>query len=217
MRKSLSHQAGLENFTLTELGIDFTPPVASTGSPAEDLEGHSEKHKQWYVMRDLKRPNARQTAYEMLSKGHFRAFTPMEWRVVTRRGRRVREKVPVIRDLLFVYAVRDELDPVVERTLTLQYRYLRGGGYRCPMVVRECDMDRFMLAVDNAATPVFYAPDEVTPDMVGRRVRIVGGPLDGCEASLLKVRGARRRRIFIELPQLVAVSVEVEPEYIQPL
>lgn len=26
MRKSLSHQAGLENFTLTELGIDFTPP-----------------------------------------------------------------------------------------------------------------------------------------------------------------------------------------------
>ena len=51
--------------------------------------------------------------------------------------------------------------------------------------------------------------------MYGRRIRIVGGPLDGYEGSLITTRGSRVKRLLVELPRLLAVGVEVSPEYVQ--
>ena len=51
--------------------------------------------------------------------------------------------------------------------------------------------------------------------MVGRAVRIIGGPLDGYEGRLLRLRGARAKRVIVELPNLIALAVEVQPEFIQ--
>lgn len=171
--------------------------------------------KHWYVMRDLKRPNAKQPAYKMLKNEYFEVFTPMKWRVVVRRGKRIREEVPVIHDLLFVHSEKEKLDSVVEKDNTLQYRYLKGGSYCEPMVVRDQDMDRFMNAVNSTETPVFYLPEEITPDMIGHKVRIIGGVFDGYEMSLIKMRGSKKKRIFVELLGIIAVSVEVKPEFIQ--
>lgn len=172
---------------------------------------------QWYAMRDLKRANAKMPAYKLLRQSGFEVFTPMRWHLVTKHGRREREEVPCIPDLLFVHASADELDPVVEATPTLQYRYERGRGYRTPMTVRRVDMQRFILAVRATEEPRYYSPDEITPDMYGRRVLIVGGPLDGLEGRLLKARGTRRRHLLIDLAQLLTVAVEVAPEFIRLL
>ena len=170
--------------------------------------------KQWYVMRDLKRANAKRPAYLQLQDEGFEVFTPMKWRLSVSGGRNVRQEVPFIPDLLFVHASREVLDPAVERTSTLQYRFVR-GGFREPMTVRDADMERFIYAVRAAESPVFYVPDELTPQMCGKKVRMVGGNLDGYEGRLLAVRGSRVKRILIELPNLLSVSVEVQPEYIQ--
>lgn len=53
--------------------------------------------------------------------------------------------------------------------------------------------------------------------MRNRKIRIVGGPLDGYEGSLVSVRGTAAKRLLVELPMLLAAAVEVEPEYIQLL
>ena len=47
--------------------------------------------------------------------------------------------------------------------------------------------------------------------MIGRNVRIIGGPLDNYEGRLQKIRGSRSRRLLVELPNLLTVSVEVSP------
>ena len=85
------------------------------------------------------------------------------------------------------------------------------------MTVREADMERFMYAVNQADTPRYYAPDELTPAMYGRKVRIVGGALDNYEGHLLAVRGGRTKHLLVELPGFLTVSVEISPEYIQLL
>jgi hypothetical protein len=85
------------------------------------------------------------------------------------------------------------------------------------MTVRRVDMQRFILAVRATEEPRYYSPDEITPDMYGRRVLIVGGPLDGLEGRLLKARGTRRRHLLIDLAQLLTVAVEVAPEFIRLL
>lgn len=194
---------------------NLSPQFSDDAKTGIEIQGEECREKHWYVMRDLKRPNAKLPAYKMLKNEHFEVFTPMKWRVVVRRGKRIREEVPVIHDLLFVHSEKEELDSVVEKDNTLQYRYLKGGSYCEPMVVRDQDMDKFMNAVNSTETPVFYLPEEITPDMIRHKVRIIGGVFDGYEMSLIKMRGSKKKRIFVELLGIIAVSIEVKPEFIQ--
>lgn len=174
----------------------------------------SDEKARWYVMRDLKRANARQPAYRLLEDNKTRVFVPMKWHLVTRQGKRIREKVPFIPDLLFACSTRGELDPLVEKIPTLQYRWLR-NTYREPMTVPDADMERFILAAGISESPRYYLPEEILPRMYGRKIRIVGGQFNGYEGCLVTARGSRVRRLLVELKGFLAVGVEVSPEYIQ--
>lgn len=188
--------------------------VMPVGSPETVVTGN--EACQWFVMRDLTRPNAKQPAYKLLDGLNIRTFTPMVWKLMLNHGKRERRQMPFIHDLLFVYASRAELDSVVETTPMLQYRYLR-GGYKMPMTVRAADMQRFIHAVGFSSSPQYYRPDEVTPSMRNRRIRIIGGNLDGYEGSLITTRGSKVKRLLVEIPMLLAATVEVETEFIQLL
>lgn len=168
----------------------------------------------WFAMRDLSRRHAKYPAYKRLADLGFEVFTPMMSKVVVVRGRKVSREVPFMMDLLFVHSSREMLDAVVEKTETLQYRFVY-GGFREPMVVPTADMERFMYAVRSVRTPRYYRPEDITPSMYGRRVRIVGGPLDGYEGSLLSVRGSKFRRLLVELPGFVMMGAEVSPELVE--
>lgn len=167
-------------------------------------------------MRDLKRMNAKLPAYKLLRGMEMEVFVPMRWRLTARNGVRIREEVPLIQDLLFVHETRGDLDTVVRKTPTLQYRWLR-GTWREPMTVADAEMERFIRAVNATEAPRYYLPEELSPEMCGRKVRIVGGVLDGYEGSLLTVRGSKVRRLLVELKNFLAVSVEVNPDFIQLL
>ena len=76
-------------------------------------------------------------------------------------------------------------------------------------------MNRFIRAVRASESPQYYLPEEIIPAMLNRKIRIVGGQLDGYEGTLVSTRGSKVKRLLVELPGLLAVGVEVEPEYIQ--
>jgi len=168
----------------------------------------------WFVMRDLKRTNAKEPAYKLLEGMNMEIFVPMKWQLVTRNRKRVREKTPFIQDLLFVHETRLNLDPVVAKTPTLQYRWMR-NTYRKPMTISDTAMDRFIHAVNSSESPGYYLPEEVTPAMYGNKIRIVGGRLDGYEGNLITTRGSKVKRLLVKLDGLLAVCVEISPEYIQ--
>lgn len=170
--------------------------------------------KQWFVMRDLKRRNSNTLAIHDLAKAGLEVFTPMTQMVMKIGGRLQRREVPVIQDMLFVHEAKETLDPVVERYPTLQYRYMRGKAKNEPTTVRDEEMERFIFAVRNTETPIYYRPGELTEAMYGKSVHIVGGFLDGYEGRLLSVKGMRNRRLIVELPGLMSAAVEVQPEFI---
>lgn len=169
---------------------------------------------QWFVMRDLKRRNAKLPAYKQLADKGIKVFVPMKWHTIKRKGIVIREEIPVIQDLLFVYASRLHLDPIVEKIPTLQYRWLR-NTFRKPMTVLDLEMEKFISAVSSSKSPQYYLPEEITLQMYGRKIRIVGGNLDGYEGYLLTTRGSKVKRLLVELENYLAVSVEVLPEFIQ--
>lgn len=144
-------------------------------------------------------------------------FTPMATRFVVRDGKRIRVEVPVMRDLLFVNESRQNLDPIVAKTPTLQYRFKRGGKQGEPIVIPAEDMTRFIGAVQVANSPKFYSAEEIDPLMCGRKIRMVGGALDGYEGILQTVRGSKTKHLVITLPSLLAVSVDIHDEYVEVL
>ena len=186
-------------------------------SMASDNGADVNEEPQWFAMRDLTRPNAKLPAYKRLSGMGFDVYTPLLTRLVGTGAARQRVTSPVIHDLLFVRSTRGQLDPVVDHTPTLQYRYARGCGYRVPITVRNAEMALFIHAASLNETPQYFLPSEITPDMYGRRVHIVGGPMDGYEGYLLKTRGTRKRRLLVSLDTILAIAVEVSPEFIQLL
>lgn len=165
----------------------------------------------WFAMRDLRRRNARHPSYLELPERGFEVFTPMCERI--RHGERKRE--PFMQDLLFVHALRHDLDLEVALTPTLQYRYARGARYREAMTVPEADMQRFMQTVALDPNPRYLLPQEVTPQMIGRRVRVADGPFKGWTGRLLFIRGSHKKRLFVEIPDIITAGVTVENEYLE--
>lgn len=177
----------------------------------------SDCEKQWFVMRDLKRRNANILAIHDLTNAGVEVFTPMTQMIMTIGGRRQRRFVPVIQDLLFVHEAKVTLDALVQRLPTLQFRYVLGRSKDEPMTVRDEEMQKFIYAVNQADSPLYYMPGELTDTMYGKKVRIIGGVLNEYEGRLLSVKGMRKKRLLIELDGLITAAVEVEPEFIQVL
>ncbi len=175
-------------------------------------------HIYWFAMKDNGRSHAKLPAYRFLSEQGFEVFTPMRQAITTKKGRRVRVEVPVIFDLLFVHSTKTILDPIVDNTKNLRYRYIKGGHLE-PIIIDDNEMRRFIEAVTSSTEVQFYSPEEITPDMYGKTVRILGGPLNGHEGRLLATpRGNNsKKRFIVELPGLLAATVVVEREFIKVL
>ena len=188
-------------------------PISET---SQDKYRTSNNDVSWFVLRDLTRPNAKLPGYLRLRKEGVEVFTPLKWVTRMSGGRRERLQTPIIHDLLFARGSRTELDPVIDRTDTLQYRFVRGGAYRQPMTVDDADMGRFIQAAGATDAPKFHTPEELTQLSFGKRIRLIcDGPLDGYEGRLLSLRGGRKKRLVVELPGLLAVEYEVTPDFIE--
>ena len=62
----------------------------------DDNSPNMEQLKQWFVLRDFKKRNAKSPGYKLFPELGILTFTPMHWVVSTRHGKKVREYVPVI-------------------------------------------------------------------------------------------------------------------------
>lgn len=195
------------------------PAEAPAEKPDEEpAEAPSaEPKKSWFVMRDLKRANAKMPAYKLFMEKKIEVFTPMHTVLKVVKGRQQKVQEPFVRDLLFVHDTRAAIDPIVDVTPTLQYRYERGKGYKVPMVVRDAEMNRFILAVTASKSTKYYTPGELSPKMIGRNVRITGGPLEGYAGKLLKISGSRTKRLLVQLEGILSAGVEVDAQYIELL
>lgn len=173
----------------------------------------------WYVLRDLSRPNAKNPAYKQLQampEMKDSLFVPLKQTIFLEFGKRIVRTIPYLPDLIFVHKSREELDPVVEQIALLQYRYARGGRQYEPMTVRPDAMERFMEAVCQSEQVEYYSLQEVSPRLYGKRIRIIGGRLNGMEGRLMSQRGSKTKRLLIDLEECnLTAAVQVEAEYIQ--
>lgn len=165
----------------------------------------------WYVLRDLRRANAKSRAYQLLLRNKIEVFTPMKWERGKGEGRRAIVETPVIPDLLIAHSSVSRLAKYVTAENRLQYRYLRGGWLR-KMTVDDAEMRRFMQAMSAGSYVDYYSPEDFNPGRIGETITIRGGAFDGQEGILLRVDGAKRKSLVVRLSNLFVAVVELKDQ-----
>ena len=129
----------------------------------------------------------------------------MQYKISIRKGKKVRALVPVIRNLIFVYARPSALQRVKSQITYLQYITDTRSGQK--IIVPNKDMRRF-IAVSGTYNDhlLYFQPDELNLSK-GAKVRVIGGEFAGQEGIFLKVKGVRDRRVIIQIQGVIAVDM----------
>ena len=177
---------------------------------------------QWYVMRAYKNEN---TAEDRLSNETYglEHFIPKQKVLRTVKGKKVFCMVPVIHSLVFVYASHQQIvDFKHNYCYDLQFVTWKSGSELIYLTVPNEEMTNFIKVCKQTDEEIhFYKISEINKgkDTIniekGQRVRVHGGPFDQVEGYFMKVAKKRGRQFVVILPDLLAVSAEVKPEYIQ--
>jgi transcription antitermination factor NusG len=168
--------------------------------------------KIWYAMRATYRRESE--AVKLLDAAQLNSFVPMQYRVSMRRGRKVRELVPVVRNLLFVYAGRDDVKRVKSQVSYLQYLTDTRSGEK--IIIPDDQMERFIAVAGSYNDHLLYFQPAELNLSKGTRVRITGGEFEGYEGTFLKVKGARDRRVVISVQGVIAVAMAtIHPDLIE--
>jgi len=167
----------------------------------------SREKMQWFAMRATYRRGMQIKA--LLDRLGIGNFIPMRYEMCERNGRKKRELVPVIRDLVFVHAVQSELQKVKDRNPYLQYMIDIRNGRK--IIVPDKQMREFIAVAGTYDEHlIFFSPDEVNLRK-GTKVRITGGDFEGYEGIFVKVKGARDRRVVISLQGVIAMAMATLP------
>ena len=168
----------------------------------------------WYAMRATYRREL--DAMHRLKEAGMGCFIPMQYHFRLKRGRRVRELVPAVRNLLFVHALPSELKRM---KLELPYlQYITDTRSHEKIIIPDVQMQRFIAVAGTYDDQLLYFQPGELNLAKGTRVRITGGEFAGYEGTFLKVKGARDRRVVIAVEGVIAVALAViHPDLIEPI
>ena len=177
---------------------------------------------QWYVMRAYKNESAAEVLLSNKTYG-LEHFIPKQQVLRTVNGKKAICMVPVIHSLVFVHASQRQIvDFKHHYFYDLQFVTWKTEDGLVYLTVPEKEMKNFICVCKQTEQEVhFYKLDEINKgkDKIdiakGKRVRVHGGPFDQVEGFFMKVGRKRGRQLVVIIPDLLAVSVEVEPDYIQ--
>ena len=166
----------------------------------------------WYAMRATYRREP--DAMYLLKKENLGCFIHMQYKISIKKGKKVRALVPVVHNLLFVHARPSDVQRVKSQVTYLQYITDTRSGQK--IIVPDSQMQRF-IAVSGTYDDhlLYFQPDELNLSK-GTKVRITGGEFEGQEGIFLKVKGARDRRVVIEIQGVIAVAMAtIHPDLIE--
>lgn len=163
---------------------------------------------QWFAMRATYKREF--TAQEYLQGKGIEVFVPTRREVRVVRGVKRKLTVPAINSLIFVYAQKEALQQAKYGVEYLQYLTRKMDGRNEPIIVPEEQMEQFRRVVeDETVDKTFFAPGEVNL-AEGTKVRVHGGPLDGYEGVLVKVKVRRNKQFFLSIEGVVSVNPELK-------
>ncbi|WP_455967307.1 UpxY family transcription antiterminator [Bacteroides fluxus] len=153
-------------------------------------------------------------AMRLLEKEKLGCFVPMQYKICIRKGKKIRALVPVVHNLIFVHARPSEVQRVKSQVTYLQYITDTRSGKK--IIIPDVEMQRFIAVAGSYNDHLLYFQPEELNLSKGTKVRITGGDFEGQEGVFLKVKGARDRRVVIQIQGIIAVAMAtIHPDLIE--
>ncbi len=165
-----------------------------------------DENRVWFAMRATYGRNM--DVKKKLDEAGIESFVPMRHVVAQdRRGCKIKKHVPVVRDLIFIHTDLASMYGLKQQYESLRNIYIPSeDGKKRVVIVSDEQMDNFMKVTKTLSDGLlFFTPDEVNLTK-GVRVRIHGGQFDGLEGTFVKVKGARDKRVVVELSGVIVVA-----------
>jgi transcription antitermination factor NusG len=165
-----------------------------------------DEHRVWFAMRATYGRNME--VKKKLDEAGLESFVPMRYVVaVDRRGRKTKKFVPVVRDLIFLHTDQTTMFSLKQEIESLRNIYIPSqDGRKRPVIVSDQQMESFIKVTRTFSDGLlFYTPEEVNLTK-GVKVRIHGGQFNGLEGTFVKVKGARDKRVVVEVSGVIVVA-----------
>lgn len=174
------------------------------------------QHNLTAAQSELDAHNARQLAQGLPP---MRYFIPMGYRLVTRGNQATRVKRPLMPGYVFLNSTEPLINEYKRSHPSMYYYVPTVRGVRTTkLIVPDVQMNSFITVAQSYDQDVPYVQlDEVTL-VPGDQIRIIGGPLDGVEGTLITTQGKQGGKVMVQIPGVMSVtSWHIEPQYIQIL
>ena len=169
--------------------------------------------KVWYAIRVTF--NREMKVKDDLDLRGIESFVPMKYVMGTRRGRRVKKLVPSIHNLIFFH-IEPSMMKKYKATTKMPIRYIMNPATKKPVVVPEHEMKNFIAVAGTYEEQLEYITPKPGQFTRGDRVRILGGPFEGAEGVLQRVKGDSR--VIVSIMGLVAVATTtIHPSLLEKL
>ena len=178
------------------------------------ITSQSTEEEKWYVMRAYKNEKK---AEELLSGNNgLKYFIPKRQILRTRNGRKIICTEPVIHSLVFVFASQKQIVNF-KRYICNDLQFVSWKRYDSTsyLTIPAKQMDDFIrMCTQKEQEVTFYTPDEI-PLEKGQKVRVHGGIFDKMEGILVKTYKKRNKQLAVIIPDILAASANVDPEYLE--
>lgn len=193
--------------------------------------------EEWYAMRVAYQQELKAKAF--CDKKAIENFIPMKFAEITVRKRtggnvegnvasgaiekRVKKWVPAIHNLIFIKltgsAIADLKKEMEAQVKKIPLRYIIDNETKKPLIVPESDMDSFMKVAGSKDEGLIYLTagvDEYPKLVSNDKVRVTGGPYEGAEGYVVRVK--KDRRVMVKIAGTCAVLTSfVHPSLLEKI
>lgn len=168
---------------------------------------------EWFAMRVTYHRELE--AKRLLDEKGVENFIPMKYEKNERTGKK--RLVPVIHNIIFVRSTASRIAELKKPSCIPLLQYMMDQRSGRKITVPEKQMRTFIaVAGTYDETLRFFGPAEINFSKA-QKVRITGGPFEGCEGVFVKVKGSRSKKVVVEIEGVVSVAlVSVHPELVVP-
>lgn len=167
----------------------------------------------WYAIRVTY--NREIKVKQRLDAKHIENFLPMKYRVVMRGERRIKELVPAIHNLIFVYLTTEGMKEF-KQTTDLPIRYIMDKETNTPLTIPERQMKSFIAVAGTRDEQLMYLDSCPADISKGDKVRVTGGIFEGAEGYFLRIKGDRR--VVVNIKGVAAVATAfIHPSLIEKI
>ena len=171
---------------------------------------------EWFVLRVTY--NRTQKAYGIISTSGVQSYMPMHYVVKKEIGKKKRTFLPLLPNLLFVYATREQANELVKKKTDepsfIKYyldktKPLESNGKHPPLKISFNSMINFIKVTSTDSEHVRIVTKQQCNYKSGDIVRIIEGEFKGVEGKIARIAG--QQRVVVEIAGLCLVATAYIP------